>query len=198
MPPEPCQTRPEPGATDLWYALSVKPQHEKQVAHALKVRGFPEFLPLYKVRRRWTSTVRDVHLPLFPRYVFCRFHLPDRLAVVKIPGVKEIVGFGKRPVPVEEDEIEALTAIDLSHLPAAPHPFLNTGTRVYVRDGPLRGVRGILEQSKSSHRLIVSVSLLARSVGVEIDRRWVIPCGLQEDGASVPPGKIAVSKVRCD
>src|SRR5258706_7676656 len=91
-----------------WFALQVKPRHEKTAAAALKSKGFEELLPLYTSVRRWSDRVKTLEEPLFPRYVFCRFGLRQKMAVVSTPGVMSIVGMGKTPAPVEPEEISAL------------------------------------------------------------------------------------------
>ncbi|PYV81621.1 MAG: hypothetical protein DMG05_29645, partial [Acidobacteria bacterium] len=56
-----------------WFALVVRSQHEKMVASVLHSKGYEEFLPLYTVKRRWSDRIKQLELPLFPGYVFCRF-----------------------------------------------------------------------------------------------------------------------------
>jgi transcription antitermination factor NusG len=169
------KTEPSITGEERWYALVVKPQHEKQVARVLTDKGFEQCLPLYWQRRRWNRTTRNVHLPVFPAYAFCRFSLSHRIPVLQTPGVRRIAGAGCIPIPLDESEIEALKAVARSGLPSGPHPFLATGRRVVLVAGPLAGVSGILERSKGTDRLVVSVQLLQRSLCVEIDRRWVVP-----------------------
>ena len=83
-----------PWAVRPWYVLTVKPQHEKAVAQQLRARAVEEYLPLYPAKRRWCDRVAIVHLPLFPRYVFCRFTFEDRLKALQIVSVTSIVSFG--------------------------------------------------------------------------------------------------------
>jgi transcription antitermination factor NusG len=58
---------------------------------------------------------------------------------------------------------------------AEPWPYLEVGERVRIEDTALQGVEGILLHLKGSRRVVVSVSLLRRSVALEIDRAHVIP-----------------------
>jgi hypothetical protein len=44
---------------------------------------------------------------------------------------------------------------------------------VRIEEGPLRGLAGIVVKIKSGLKLVLSVSLLQRSVAVEIDRTWI-------------------------
>ena len=173
-----------------WFALCVKPRHEKTTAWALRSKGFEEFLPLHRRLRRWSDRLKELDEPLFSRYVFCRFDPMDRLPVLRTPGVVSIVGFAGNPAPVADGEIAALQAIVKSGLTAQPWPFLQRGQLVRIEAGPLSGLEGILLDWKSRHRLIVSVTLLQRSVAVEIDRLWVRPIGargrlpVKKEGAS--------------
>src|SRR5690242_783648 len=96
---------------DQWYALWVKSNHEKLVAAALQHRGYEQFLPLYRTQRRLSDRIKDLDLPLFSGYVFCRLDPRLRLPVLTIPGAISIVGIGRTPIPVEDCEITALQTI---------------------------------------------------------------------------------------
>jgi len=159
----------------FWVALQVRSRAEKLVAIALSSKGIEVFLPLYTARRRWSYRVKELQLPLFDGYVFCKLNLLYRMPVLTIPGVIQFVGIGKTPVPIEEAEIAALQSVIKSGLPSMPWPFLQVGQRVRVEHGALRDLEGILLQAKGSHRLVLSVSLLQRSVAVEVDRDCVAP-----------------------
>lgn len=160
-----CDTR--------WFALRVRSHCEKPIAAILHNKGYQEFLPLYRSRRRWSDRTKQLELPLFPGYVFCRFDPCDRLPILTTPGLVHIVGIGKTPVPVDDQEIEAIHAIIRSGLAAEPWPFVKVGNLVRINHGALCGLEGILLEFKKRHRLLVSVTLLQRSVAVEIDRDWV-------------------------
>jgi len=160
-----------------WYALRVKSNREWTVAAAARGKGFEEFVPRYRVRRQWSDRVRDMEVPLFAGYVFCRLDVRERLPVLTIPGVVGFVGTRQGPLPVEEAEVAALQRIAGSGAPAAPWPYLRAGQRVRITRGPLRGLEGLLALVKSDYRLVLSVTLLQRSVAVEVDRDAIIPTG---------------------
>lgn len=165
-----------PAAID-WFALQVRAQHEKVVAAHLSGRDFEWFLPLYKRRRQWSDRIKEVETPLFPGYIFCRFNPQNRLPILTTPGVVQIVGYNRFPVPIEEGEISAIKALVASGLPNQPWPFMEIGDRIRIASGPLCGIEGILVAFKGRHRLVVSVKLLQRSVAVEIDSALVFPEG---------------------
>jgi transcription antitermination factor NusG len=117
--------------------------------------------------------VKTVERALFAGYVFCRV-VSDRVAkIVTTPGVIRIVGDGSGPLPVACDEIAALQRVVAASVTVEPWEFLQAGQRVRVIDGPLRDSEGIVLRTMNRHRLIVSVSLLQRSVAVEVNPAWV-------------------------
>jgi transcription antitermination factor NusG len=164
-----------PSCSPEWYALAVKPQHERVAARGLENLGMEPFLPLYRARRRWSDRFKDLELPLFGGYVFCHFSPPGRWQALRAPGVVAVVGFGGRPAPVSEAEIAALRRAAASGAPVEPWPFLNCGQPVRVERGPLAGVEGLLVRVKDNWRVVLSVELLQRSVAVEVDRDAVMP-----------------------
>jgi transcription antitermination factor NusG len=165
--------------TTSWFALRVRPRCERLAASALDGKGLEQFLPLQTVRRRWSDRVKTSEAPLFPGYVFCRFDPFHRLPILTTPGVSSVVAFGKEPMPVADHEIASLQAVVQSGLFAAPCPFIQAGQKVRIDCGPLSGTEGVIVQVKSAVRLVVSITLLQRSVAVEIDRLWVSPSSVR-------------------
>jgi|SRR5208283_2683564 len=161
--------------SEQWFALHVKTRCERVVATIARSKGFEEFLPFYRVRRRWSDRMKSVEFPLFPGYVFCRLDPRHRLPLLTIPGVLHFVGIGKAPVPIDDAEILAIQSAVSSGLSAEPWPFLEAGQRVRVEEGPLAGLEGLLVEARKRCRVVVSVTLLKRSVAVEIDRELILP-----------------------
>jgi len=152
-----------------WYAAYTSANHEKQVAQQLVSREVEHFLPLYASIRQWKDRRVELELPLFPGYVFVRILLQERLRVLQVPGVAQLVGFGGVPAALPAEEIEALRASLAHGMRAEPHPFLVTGRRVRVKAGPLTGVEGILTRRKNRARFILSLEPIQQSVAVVVD-----------------------------
>lgn len=152
-----------------WYAAYTRANHEKHVAEQLIRRGIECYLPLYDSVRCWKDRRIRLSLPLLPGYLFVRIAFRDRLRVLEIPSVVSLVGFGRGPVSLDEAEVESLRSALTGGLSARPHPFLNTGHRVRVKQGPFEGLEGIIVRRKGEFRLVVSFSLIQRSIYVEVD-----------------------------
>ena len=156
-----------------WFAIQVRTRHEMGNADHLQAIGYESFLPLYKVRRLWSDRIKHVDSPLFPDYIFCRFNSQNWLPILKSPGVIRVVGYNRIPIPIEDFEIEAIRTLGASGLPNQPWPFPKVGDRVRIESGPLRGVEGILVEFKNRQQFVVSVTLLQRSVAVQIESSCV-------------------------
>jgi len=157
-----------------WYVLQCWVRKEGLIAANLERQGFECFLPKYKTVRKWSDRNKEVEQPLFPGYVFCRFEYSQRRPAIVTPGVLQVVGCGKKPLPVEDREIEAIQLAIASELPTQPWPYLEVGQRVRIHTGKLSGLEGILVNFKGNHRVVLSVSLLQRSVALEVDLNWVV------------------------
>jgi transcription antitermination factor NusG len=155
-----------------WFALRVRSQRERNVATHLNAKGYELFLPLYACTKRWSDRTRKADQPLFPGYLFCRFDPGKRLPILKTPWLLQIVGH-QTPVPIDHDEIGAIRSLVASGAAAEPCLYLGAGEKVRIRSGPLRGVVGVLTQFHGNRKLVVSVTLLQRSIAVEIDSALV-------------------------
>lgn len=173
-----------------WFALTTRTQHERAVAEQLAAHSLEAYIPLYRTRRRWSDRIKIIELPLFPQYVFSRFTPESRLKVMGIPSVVSIVGFGGKPSPINEEEIDTLKRL-AAQAQVMPWPFLRVGERVRVCDGPLSGVEGILVREKAAYRVVVNVEMLQRAVAVEIERDLLEP-------VKMPPGVQSFEGSRVD
>jgi transcription antitermination factor NusG len=156
-----------------WFAAQVRIGRERMCQRYLQVRGYDVFLPCCREHRRWSDRLKLVERALFDGYIFCRASDATVGKIVTTPGVIRIVGDGRRPVPIPREDIEAIQRVVDSGQPAERWPYVHAGQRVDIEWGPLRGVSGIVTLVKGRDRLIVSISLLQRSIAVEIDSAWV-------------------------
>ncbi len=164
-----------PTSGQPWYAVRIRSGAEVRVEGALKGRGFHPFLPTYITSRVYSDRIKKVKSALFPGYLFCGFTLEQRVQLLQCEGVESIVCFGNVPARIPDCEIDAIIRVVESGQSSEPWPYLQTGDQVTVQVGSLKGVSGYLLQTKGSDRLLLSISLLQRSISVEIDRSWVRP-----------------------
>ncbi len=91
-----------------WFVLYTAARAEKKVRDRISDLGYNVYLPIHKVKRRWSDRVKVVEQPLFTSYVFvnCPEHkLRDLLLIY---GVSKIVFYLGKPAIVRDNEIEAI------------------------------------------------------------------------------------------
>ena len=167
-------TQASPPESRRWFALSVAPRHEKKVSCQLEQKGYETFLPLYRRQHQYGRRTREFQLPLFPGYLFCRTDPDERLPVLTTPGVFQFLGAGKAPSPIADDEIGAIQIAARVGLQMEPHTYWEKGQKVRIAKGPLTGLEGRVIDSDKPLRLVLSITLIQRSVLVEIDADCVV------------------------
>jgi transcription antitermination factor NusG len=158
-----------------WFVVYVEPSHEQISATLLTESGYQVFLPKY---RKWI-VMRDrrkqIELPLFTRYLFCRLTTRVSARVLGTPGVVKLIGFRDGNGAIQDAEIELLRKLEATG--ASPFKGLAIGTRVRVLNGALKGMEGIFVRKgkDEKNRLVLSIDLIQRSIAVELDNFDVEP-----------------------
>ena len=155
-----------------WYALHVASNCEHQVIDRLDQAGVEGFYPHVMVKSRRHSRP-DVPNKFFPGYCFAAFNLAERTPVIQIPQIIRILGWAHSPVQIPDSEIAAIRTMTLS-APAsvAACPYVVAGQPVVITRGPLQGLEGFvayMKNVKNKVRVVVSVSMLQRSISAEVD-----------------------------
>src|SRR5713101_5930807 len=110
-----------------WFAIRTAPRWESLASSELTERGLETYLPVCRVKRRWSDRTKIIDQPLFPGYLFGRFHVDDRVRVLQAPGVKQILGIGNTPAPISEGELANLRTLVTANPVPVPWPYLRAG-----------------------------------------------------------------------
>lgn len=164
------------GESRAWYAVNTRCRHEKVVHRNLRERGLESFLPLQDALSQWKDRRKWVQKPLFPGYLFVRTRRSDLGQVTMTRGVAHVLGNGTAPVPVPDDQVQAVRQMVEAPYPLVQWPWLQTGKRVRVTVGPLAGLETYIVERRGNRQkchLVVTIDLLGRSVAAEIDPRYV-------------------------
>jgi transcription termination/antitermination protein NusG len=168
-------------AIALWYCVHTRSRHEEVVYQRLSEKRIETFFPRLEVWSRRKDRKKKIQKALFPGYLFVHNPLDPhhRLEVLKTPGVVQVLGNERGPLPVPDSQIESIQTILNGKSAVTPFPYLKEGQMVRVVYGPLKGSEGFLLKIKEGkEKLIISVDLLQRSVAVEIDGASVEPVTL--------------------
>jgi transcription antitermination factor NusG len=129
--------------------------------------------PQSAIRNPQSARVRVSHTPLFPGYVFLRAAAAQRVDALRsnvIVSLLEVTDQGSLA-----GELGQIHALQQAGAILVPFPWLAVGDAVRIRDGAFRGWRGVIVKEKGAERLVVSVSMIMRSVLVELGRENVVP-----------------------
>ena len=150
-----------------WHVLRTKSRQEKVLASQLAACGTAQFLPVLHVTRYYAGRKAVVEQPMFPGYLFLRGDRDAAFAADRTRRVAQII-----PVRQQDELTRELRNIYLALSGQAPldvYPYLQSGVRVEVRDGPFRGLQGLIESRTKRDRLILQVDILGRAVSLEIE-----------------------------
>lgn len=128
-----------------WYVGFVKSCQEKKVAEALARMGIDHYLPIRKVKRKWSDRYKIVDTLVLPRFVFVHSTEQRRLETLKsIYGLYGYLNSGGpyHPAIVPDSQMTAFRMmvergeekVEVSTVEVAP------GDHVRVISGPLKGL----------------------------------------------------------
>jgi transcriptional antiterminator RfaH len=130
-----------------WFVVNTKPKNENRAAHNLESGGFEVLSPRLKVRKYKETKFVDVVEPMFPNYIFVRFHPVDDYHMVKYArGVKKIITFGGKIVPLQEQFIEFIRGRLVDGVAKIEKKRFKKGERIFIKEGPFKGLPGVFER----------------------------------------------------
>lgn len=160
----------QPIQAPRWVALYTKGRHEKFIDLELKKRRFESFLPLRRIKRRWSDRTVIVEEPLFSSYVFVKTDLGRSPEVLRTKGAVKFVSTKSMVIPIEDTVINSLRKISGGDIFVDPFPYLSLGNKVYVRSGIFKGVEGfIVRKDDKRCRLVISVDAIMSSISIDVD-----------------------------
>lgn len=162
-------------ADSPWYVLRAETGRELRIADQLAMRDFEAYVPYREESRQWSRRKTEVvRRAFFPGYVFARFDGRQLDDALQVPGVIDVLKFGRTSpaATVDHSIIDNVRLMALGGT-AEALPNLMVGSHVTVRLGPFAGVSGILSEIKNKLRVVVNIEILRRALAVEVDRQAI-------------------------
>ncbi|HGG60131.1 MAG TPA: transcription/translation regulatory transformer protein RfaH [Gammaproteobacteria bacterium] len=164
---------------EKWYVIHTKPRQEARAEENLNAQGYEVYVPQIKIAKRRRGKWVDVVEPLFPRYAF--IHLTayeDNFAPIRSTlGVSRLLRFGETPAVVPDSLIESLRAGEA----LSGGGFLESsrifpkGAEVAIVDGPLAGIKGIVQCDSGKERVVLLLNMLGRETPTKVSRDDIVP-----------------------
>jgi transcription antitermination factor NusG len=131
------------------------------------------YLPLRKKTHTYGRRKREFESPLFPGYVFCIVDIHQRSFLRQNRYVANILDV------IEQEKLvgqlnqvhRALAVGDVLEV----RPYLVKGTPVMVKNGPFKGMEGVVERVKGQTRVVLNVDMIQQGISFEIDAECLVP-----------------------
>jgi len=166
---------------ESWYVIRVRSQAERLVQVGLHKKHFEVLNPTYQILSFRKDRRKVISKPIFRGYMFFRALLDSEshLEVLKTPGVVEILRNRKGPTPVPDEQVENLRILEKHVGDCFNGIELLVGDAVIVREGPLTGLRGVIDRMDRK-KLHIHVDAIPGSVMIEVEPQQV---QLEKDSA---------------
>lgn len=125
-----------------WYVLQVSTGKEVQVKNSLEQQGYKVLVPLLERQIRQKGIWHKQLDVIFTGYVFVKleYKWSDYYHLCTLPDVIKILGGGKSPIPLTDEEIMTVRKLDM----------LSSASLVKFEDGKLIPLKGLLLEFKDS------------------------------------------------
>ena len=157
-----------------WYVLRVRSQAERLVHVGLHHKQFEVLNPAYRSLSIRKDRRKVLTRPIFNGYMFIRALLnPEcHLEIIKTPGVVEILKSTSGPTPVPDDQITNVRLLEKHVGDCFFSTDFEVGDAVFVREGPLTGLRGVIDRLDRK-KLHIHIDAIPGSVMIDVEPHQV-------------------------
>ena len=157
-----------------WYVLRVRSQAERLVHVGLHHKQFEVLNPAYRSLSIRKDRRKMLTRPIFNGYMFIRALLnPEcHLEIIKTPGVVEILKSTSGPTPVPDDQIANVRLLEKHVGDCFFSTDFEVSDAVFVREGPLTGLRGVIDRLDSK-KLHIHIDAIPGSVMIDVEPHQV-------------------------
>ncbi len=151
--------------------VNTKPRNEDRAASNLAGGNIEALAPKLRLRKYKNGRMIEVVEPMFPNYIFVKFHPVDEFRLVKYTrGVKTIVHFGNKIVPIQEGLVDFIRSRLVDGVATIQKKDFHKGEKVLIKDGPFKGLIGIFEKElEGKERVMILLDSVQFAASMEID-----------------------------
>lgn len=153
-----------------WYAVYTRSRAEKKLHALLTQKGVKCFLPMRKTLKQYSDRKKWVEEPLMRSYLLVRVSEQEYYEVLNTAGAVRYVCFEGKAAPIPDTHITALENFVLNRPEDLEVEIgqLAQGELMEVTRGPLKGVKGEIQEIRGSHRLLLRFDTLGFCVHTEV------------------------------
>jgi transcription antitermination factor NusG len=156
-----------------WYAIYTKPRWEKKVNKLLTLKGIETYLPINKVKKKYTDRYKEIEEPLFKSYVFVRLNEKEKVEVRLTEGVINFVYYDKKPAIVAENDIIIIKKFLKEYTNVVLESLdYKVGQTIIIDSGVLLGREGEVVKVMKE-KVIAKLTSLGYSITAIIDKKEI-------------------------
>jgi transcription antitermination factor NusG len=153
-----------------WYALYTKSRAEKKAAEGLGKLGISNYLPLKRELRQWSDRKKWVDVPAISSYIFIKIDPSQYNTVFEVNGVVAYVSHKGKAVTIPEHEIIAMQrTIENKIAFNIESTRIKKGEEITVTSGPLKGIKGIVQNIQGSKKLFLNISNIGYTLVIDLN-----------------------------
>lgn len=156
-----------------WVVAHARPRCEKKLAAAAGRMGCVVYLPVQTKVHRYARRERRFESPLFSGYLFCQGDAAQRQWVRQnqyCANLLEVVDQAGLVAQLRHLQQALSSGLQLEVM-----PYLESGRRVRVTSGPLRGFEGLVVRVQGRTRVLLNIDMIRQSAAVEMDSALLAP-----------------------
>ena len=153
------------GHQTYWFVGYVRSCQEKKVAESLGKMGIVHYLPIQKVKRKWSDRIKVVDKVVIKGMIF--IYTTEVIRRALLDDIYGLCGYmvkrgTREPIHIPEDQMEAFRFVvsnSVNEVSVSTETFA-PGDRVRIKEGPLAGLECDLVSVNGRNTLQVKVGLL--------------------------------------
>jgi len=156
------------GESDLlWFVAHTRPRCEKKLVQFCEREGLSSTLPCYRAAHKYRGKSVTFEKPLFPGYVFLQIPNRHRMKALRSDYVANLLTVSDQAVFAKQlGEIQ--TALE-TELDIRLAPEVGVGARVKIKNGPLQGLDGWVEERYGMNTVLLRLDFIGQAAAVNVN-----------------------------
>ncbi len=162
---------------EIWNVIYTASRHEKKVATQFVQKGIIHYLPILKVKSKWSDRIKTVEKPLFNGYVFVKqvAHYDHILQTKGVVGFLKYNGQNAKVYQHEIDTIKSMIQYGYDMKAESSKLHLEVGQKVILIDGPLKGLYGYYNSYLNEDWFIIKLEQMGTTVNLKVPQQIIQP-----------------------
>lgn len=150
-----------------WCVAHVKPRCEKKLAQYCEDWQIDYVLPLYDSLKSYPTKKIVFQKPYFPGYVFIHTSPEKHPLLKKCQHLARLIKVADQALFCKQ--LKAVLLAISSDIDLLPMPEIKPGILVKIRNGPLKGVEGLVEERVGFCKVCLKMDFIGQGVALQVE-----------------------------